>query len=167
MRCDAFISDDGKYRYSLFREWNGDLPLVVFVMLNPSTADAEKDDPTIRRCIRFAKDWGYGSLRVVNLFAYRATDPRELLRTDDPVGRDNSVIVQVWTRSFDTIAAWGGNPIARHMDPAIRRALENARQLDCLGLTKTGNQPRHPLYVRADKEREPFVFPTTKDSDHG
>lgn len=89
MRSDAVISDDGLYRYLLERHWDDTTSSCTFVMLNPSTADALVDDPTIRRCVGFAKSFGCGSLRVVNLYAYRATKPAELWTVDDPVGPAN------------------------------------------------------------------------------
>lgn len=85
----AIISGCGKYRYSLWRTWDKKLPKVMFIMLNPSTADAYEDDPTIRRCINFAKSWGYGGIVVGNLFAYRATNPKKLILIDDPSGSAN------------------------------------------------------------------------------
>src|SRR5215510_5582686 len=91
---DAVLSDCGRYRYMLRRTWDHSKPRVLFVMLNPSTADAEIDDATIRSCIRLAKGAGYGSFEVVNLYALRATDPAELQRADDPVGPKNNDIIE-------------------------------------------------------------------------
>ncbi len=88
-RTGADFDGTGAYRYSLWREWDSRRPIVAFVMLNPSTADAAKDDPTIRRCASFARSWGYGSLEVVNLFAYRASEPKRLRQTPDPIGPAN------------------------------------------------------------------------------
>lgn len=85
----AIISECGKYRYSLSRIWDENKANVLFIMLNPSTADGDVDDPTIRRCIGFAKSWGYGGIYVGNLFAYRATDPKELLKVENPIGFEN------------------------------------------------------------------------------
>src|SRR5882724_4976365 len=84
----AVLSDCERYRYALWRRW-AERPAVLFVGLNPSTADALQDDPTIRRCIRFAKAWGYGALYMGNLFAFRATDPRAMKAEADAVGPDN------------------------------------------------------------------------------
>jgi hypothetical protein len=146
----AYISDDGLYRYSLDRQLVDDGEWTcTFVMLNPSTADAEQDDPTIRRCIRFAREWGYGRLKVVNLYALRATDPKQLWLADDPVGPENDHVLSLAFGGSDlTIAAWGVHAklerVAEIMAWPIRPRL-------CLGVTKDGH-PRHPLYVRADAE---------------
>jgi len=85
----AIFDITGTHRYLLWRDWDNSLPTVAFVMLNPSTADAERMDPNIRRCLGFARSWGYGRMIIGNLYAYRATDPRVLTRADDPVGPDN------------------------------------------------------------------------------
>ena len=144
----ATISDCGRYRYTLERHWDGDKPAVLFVMLNPSTADAERDDPTIRRCISFAKDWGYGSLLVGNLFAWRATDPKELFGVEDPVGPENDVaLAGMRDRARLVVCAWGANRVAHGTTRAdsVRGMLGQSR---ALGLTRAG-APRHPLYVPA------------------
>ncbi|TME62616.1 MAG: DUF1643 domain-containing protein [Chloroflexi bacterium] len=138
----ATFSADRRYRYRLWRRWDGARPVVAFVMLNPSTADARRDDPTIRRCIGFAKSWGFGGVEVVNLFAYRATDPGELRRVADPVGVDNDRhIRRAIARADLVVLAWGAR--------AGSRRLLNLPQARCLGLTRAG-QPRHPLYLRRD-----------------
>lgn len=169
----AQISADGRYRYSLWREWRGThdpanwrwmgvdgageplgYPLsCLFIMLNPSTADGEQDDPTIRRCVSFAASWKFERLEVVNLFAHRATSPRELLAlgdADDPVGPDNlAAFNAAMVRAGRVVCAWGSN--GDHLDQA-RTALgwiDGAfDELFALGVTRDG-QPRHPLYVRA------------------
>lgn len=147
----AFLSDDGKYRYELWRSWDISVESLTFVMLNPSTADANIDDPTIRRCIRFAKDHGFGGIRVLNLYAFRATNPKDMFRATDPVGPLNDSF-------FDTgvgpvIVAWGAHARADR----VRKVLPHlvGRQLFHLGLTKDG-APRHPLYVRADQPFRDF-----------
>lgn len=155
MKSSAVIDGTGKYRYSLVREWNTDLPRVLFVMLNGSTADAENDDPTLRRCIGFAKSWGYGSLEVVNLFGYRTTLPSELKQADDPVGPDNDkYILEAVNKAKTVIFAWGVHGQHRARDIQVIRML-NARGIMamCLGTTKEGH-PRHPLYLRGDTQRE-------------
>lgn len=143
----ADLSDDGRYRYRLTRRWADGDAWATFVMLNPSTADATEDDPTIRRCVSFAKREGCSALQVVNLFAYRATDPRELKRVADPVGPDNDAWL---SRALGTpalrIAAWGahGRP-----DRVVVVKSFAVPGLHALGVTKDGH-PRHPLYLRAD-----------------
>lgn len=146
----AVLSPCGLYRYSLTRTWDEALPTVTFCMLNPSVADAEQDDPTIRRCLGFARAWGCGSLAVVNLFAYRATYPRELRKVKDPVGPDNDAAILRHAGSGLTVAAWGAQPFAQGR---IRRVLDllhlAGARLHCLKLTK-GGYPWHPLFCRAD-----------------
>lgn len=147
----ATLSDDGRYRYLLTRQWGQEPPL-TFVMLNPSTADAEQDDPTIRRCIGFAQRDGFGGIVVVNLFAYRATDPRELLAADDPIGPDNdATLVALVGASGQTVAAWGapGGEYGRERAKFVH-SIATRRPLASLGTTLHGH-PRHPLYVRGDQ----------------
>lgn len=139
---------DGPYRYHLWRRWDAAASL-LFVMLNPSTADAARDDPTIRRCVGFARAWGFGAVEVVNLFAWRATDPRELRRARDPVGPDNDrAILAAAARNQAIIAAWGNHGALGERDRQVAALLApfGAR---CLGARTSGGAPRHPLYVRA------------------
>jgi hypothetical protein len=156
MKRGAIFDVTLTYRYSLWRQWNPSAPQIAFIMLNPSTADAETDDPTIRRCIRFAQAWGYGSLEVVNLFALRATHPRQLLASADPVGVENS---HYWLaaqhHAKKILIAWGNWGQWQDQDQVCLQTLTAPTQLLCLGTNKTG-QPRHPLYVRADLEPQPF-----------
>lgn len=145
----AVISDCTKYRYWLERD-RGVNPL-VFVMLNPSTADAELDDPTIRRCRRFAADNGYTGIVVVNLYAYRATKPKDLFLANDPIGLLNDQYIAEAAKSSDVCCAWGanGDPVrAAEVINIIRAAGCTPK---CLGTTKDGS-PRHPLYVKADQQ---------------
>lgn len=145
----ATISDCGTYRYTLDRVWDTTLPLALFVMLNPSTADAREDDPTIRRCRTFAAREGCGSLTVVNLFALRATDPAELRKHPDPVGPDNArwLAASLGRKPAVTIAAWGAHPFAAsRADDVARYITEHGVRLHCLGTSKAGH-PRHPLYL--------------------
>jgi hypothetical protein len=144
----AVISDCGKYRYQLFRIWSPKKPLVVFIMLNPSTADASQDDPTIRRCIGFAQAWGYGGIAVVNLFAWRATDPQELLLANGAIGPQNDYFLQqAFVDAGAVVAAWGAQPVAAARAAGVQLlAQQVGARLLCLGTTKEGH-PRHPLYV--------------------
>ncbi len=161
----AELSPEGWYRYSLWRQWGEpDGPRVCWVMLNPSTADAEADDPTIRRCIGFSKSWGAAAMEVVNLFALRSTDPKALVRHPDPVGPDNhKAITDAIKRSDMVVAAWGAFQI-KHSRPSIDTYCFNLdKPLWCLGKTKAGH-PRHPLYVPAVTELEPFgLYERTKE----
>jgi hypothetical protein len=147
-RGRASFSRDGLYRYRLHRRWS-DGPRVAWVMLNPSTADAAQDDPTIRRCIDFSQRWGFGSLTVVNLFAWRSPVPEALLRVEDPVGpRTPAVLGEVIRGADAVVAAWGNLHPALVTRTAPSRASLPPSAL-CLGLTARG-EPRHPLYVPGD-----------------
>lgn len=146
MERTALFSPCGRYRLQLARTWASG-PKAAFVMLNPSTADAQIDDPTIRRCISFAIREGCGALAVVNLFAFRATKPADLLMVADPIGGDLAELAleAVTAQSELVICAWGAAPIAKAR--ADQFAYKNQhRELYCLGKTKSG-APRHPLYV--------------------
>lgn len=145
----AIISDDGLYRYELRRVWD-DGTLVNFVMLNPSTADADRDDPTIRRCIGFAARWGYSGIVVTNLYAYRATRPRDLWLAADPVGPSNDSHLAAAVEGASVVAAWGVNARPDRVADVLAR-IRRTNEVSALGLTKDGH-PRHPLYVRSDAE---------------
>jgi len=133
------------YRYALWRRW-GSGPQVLFVMLNPSTADEKTDDPTVRRCIGFAKAWGFGSLAIGNLFAFRTSSPAALFACTDPVGPENDGwLSRLHEESPLTIAAWGNNGRLLGRSSAVTSILTG---LHILGLTVLG-EPRHPLYVRS------------------
>ncbi len=158
VKSDASLSKCGNYRYSLMRRWDQGSPL-RFVMLNPSTADATVDDPTIRRCMGFARREGYAALIVVNLYAYRSTDPKALLTCADPVGPSNDEILRLHlmsARSGPTpvVAAWG----LHGRTSRVAEVLSLTSDVDwrCLGTTKDGH-PRHPLYVRGDQPLVPFT----------
>jgi hypothetical protein len=151
----AEISECGHYRYELTRRWDLSTTGVTFVMLNPSTADGMADDPTIRRCVGFASDWGFGGVRVLNLFAYRATLPIDLQWVDDPQGPENYryLAAAMGTRPDmskpTVIAAWGASfpkASAAHVASSARWMREAGAHV--LGLTKDGH-PRHPLYMPA------------------
>jgi hypothetical protein len=137
-----------RYRYRLIHDWTGSPERVAFIMLNPSTADERTLDPTIRRCIGFAKAWGFGGIDVVNLFAWRTTDPAALARVADPIGpRNDGMIAAALRQSAVAVAAWGCERIARHRSAAMERmAVELGVPLFCIGVTRRGD-PRHPLYV--------------------
>ena len=152
MLTGARISPCGRYRYELTRTW-GKGPVLSFVMLNPSTADASVDDATIRRCLAFAKRDGFDGLRVVNLFAFRATDPSVMAQAVDPVGPENDAyLLDLFVADRPAVvAAWGVGGGLHRRDVAVRQ-LAGMMGVDllCLGTTQNGS-PRHPLYVRADQ----------------
>ena len=169
IRRAAVIDATGEYRYVLYRWWCDEMacrwrvpsetfavpvvPFVLWVMLNPSTADAEIDDPTIRRCIGFTRVWGYEMLAVVNLFARRCTDPKQLVG-GDPVGPLNDTwIAQEAGQAARIIAAWGANEQVTRRDQSVKVILNDEAvcdRVEDLGRTKSGH-PRHPLYVPADQ----------------
>lgn len=156
----AEFSANRVYRYSLGRAWSTGLPHLVVIGLNPSTADEKRDDPTIRRCVGFARKFGYGGVRVVNLFAYRSTEPGALRQAADPVGPDNFTAIRKAvedclcrsagpgrTVPSRVLCAWGNHGVYRDQDQAV---MEWLKDLDvekvCLGVTKHGS-PKHPLYL--------------------
>ena len=160
----AVLSADGVYRYRLWRVWDPDRLPTAFVMLNPSTADASADDPTIRRCAGFARSWGAGGIVVANLFAFRATDPADLARAQaigvDVAGPDRDAHLRAAFSPVDSVVcAWGAcslvrPELVRHLFSLIPAGIE----VTCLGTTKHG-QPKHPLYLAASTKRVAFIPP--------
>lgn len=153
-RSGAIISPCGTYRYHLWRRWDENLPTMCWVMLNPSTADASLDDPTIRRCIGFAKREGCGGISVRNVFALRATDPKELLSHPDPFGPENEAhLMSARQVSLLTILVlgWGAKINSPRLRDYYRRAeaMMVMQDAKCFGVTKDGD-PRHPLYLKGD-----------------
>lgn len=149
----ATFSPDRRYRYVLHRSWEPAVESLLFIMLNPSTADENMDDPTIRRCMGFAHAWGFGGVIVRNLYALRATKPKHLWEADDPVGPDNDEGLWVGLQwAPRVIAAWGANAkpdrVARFWELAAPRVDERTGwgPIEALRLTK-GGSPAHPLYV--------------------
>ena len=144
MQRQASFDCSRTFRYSLSRIWDTDLPRVTLVGLNPSTADDHVDDPTIRRCVRFAQFWGFGGLVMTNLFAYRSTTPESLFAAKDPVGPDNDDYLRLAANeSTLVIAAWGNLGSHRQRDCQVQKFFP---RLHYLRLTKSG-QPGHPLYL--------------------
>lgn len=146
----AVFSVDRRYRYLLWRNWSAGLERderhPVFVLLNPSTADANQDDPTIRRCIGFARTWGFGGVKIVNLFGFRSTNPRLLREERDPVGPDNDAVIdEAISGESLVVCGWGigGELNGRDISWLIRHA---SLELHVLGET-VGGHPRHPLYM--------------------
>lgn len=153
----AVFSEDNTYRYYLGRATEAaGTKIVTFVMLNPSTADAFSDDATIRRCRRFAEQWGYAQMIAVNLLALCSTDPRRLAQVDDPVGPLNMHYVALAMDQADqVVCAWGarGGQLGQAQEVV---ELLGGVELWCLGLTKAGH-PRHPLYLPSDTKPIPFT----------
>jgi hypothetical protein len=149
-RDRAVYSDDMLYRYEFERRW-ADGPTCVWVLLNPATGDTDgKPRPTLARCIQRSRDWGCGSVTVVNLFAFRATKPRDLLSAVDPVGeRNDAVLARVLDAAPRVVAAWGAHGRLLGRGHAVLTRLPRGSL--CLGFTRRG-QPRHPLYVPASTE---------------
>lgn len=142
----AVLSDCGRYRYELIREWSCMQPLGI-IMLNPSTADADADDPTIRSCCEFARRGGFGGIRVCNLFAYRSPSTIELAHYSDPIGpRNDEYLRELAATPYVILCAWGatvfGNARATHVLSTVLKE----RRLWCLGRNKDGS-PCHPLYI--------------------
>jgi len=165
----AVVSADGRFRYLLTRAWTnpaepglfdgpGEIRRMLFVMVNPSTADGDVDDPTIRRCKGYAKCEGFNRLEVVNLFAYRATNPDDLLKVDDPVGVENEMYVRHAIEDADmVVCAWGAAYARLHARlfrveqrlPIEMMVRSTGKTPYCLGFTK-GGDPRHPLMTKLD-----------------
>jgi hypothetical protein len=149
----AIISPCGQYRYLLSRELHNLYSAAgpaLFIMLNPSTADAELDDPTIRRCRSFAKSWDCSWIVVVNLYALRATNPTDLWMHADPIGPDNDMYLASMIREHETmVCAWGANARPERIATVSKMFGKRNRPM-CLGIIKNG-APRHPLYVRGDQ----------------
>lgn len=144
----AVLSACRTYRYSLWRSWaespSKHAPYVLFIGLNPSTADENADDPTVRRCVGFARSWGYSAVCMANLFAFRATDPGAMKRAEDPVGpRNNRYLRDLAANADLVVAAWGTHGSFMGRDQQVRAMLP---KLHCLRLTQRGH-PAHPLYL--------------------
>ncbi len=157
---NAVISACGSYRYLLTRQVGSGSRTATFVMLNPSTADATNDDPTIRRCIGFARQWGCGRLAVLNLFAIRATDPADMKRAADPVGPENRDWFDRTLSVPDAgpvICAWGVHGEHRGQDQTVLGWLAGyGFEPLALGVTRDGH-PKHPLYLPKSAEPLPFI----------
>lgn len=142
---NADLSVCQEYRYSLWRIWNLDKPLVCFIGLNPSTADAKINDATIRRCMVFSKSWNYGGIYMVNLFAYRATDPDEMKKAIDPIGPANDKFIKDAVRQCKiVIACWGNQGDHLDRDYQVKQLVK--KKLHYLQINQSG-KPGHPLYL--------------------
>lgn len=155
MKLAATFSADRSYRYTLSRIWDDSRPLVLFIGLNPSTADEHRDDPTIGRCCSFAQDWGMGGIVMVNLFAWRATRPEELRLAKDPIGPENDQRVkQALTQCPLRVACWGNHGRYLGRDAAVLQQLPVP--IWCLGQTKQG-QPCHPLRLKRETNFQEYL----------
>ena len=154
-KSGAVFSDCRKYRYALWRMWNEKKPLVMIIGLNPSTADEKVNDPTITRCISFARSWGYGGVCVTNLFGFRATATTGLKAYHDPIGKENDAWVhEMAMGAAITVAAWGNH------GKFLNRSLEilpSLGQLYSIKMNKSG-EPAHPLYLKAELKPVPMIY---------
>ncbi len=152
----AHFSADRKYRYLLGRRISDSPHRLLFVMLNPATADETHNDPTIRRCIGFARQWNFGLLDIANLFAFRTAYPSELRRADEPIGPENDEwICEALSTADKVILAWGNHGSYKNRSNQVKLMALKAAQPFHLGLNKTG-EPKHPLYLPATTDPEPL-----------
>ena len=153
MKNTAKLSACRQDRFALWRTWDESLPRVMFIGLNPSTADENTDDPTLVRCMNFAKAWGYGGVCTANLFAYRATQPADMKKAADPVGARNDYWLRKLARDAAlVVAAWGNDGAFLERSAQVRAMLPG---LQCLKVNGSG-EPAHPLYQRADVTPIPY-----------
>jgi hypothetical protein len=147
MEKGALFSNCKKYRYTLCRIWNRNKSYAVFIGLNPSVADANIDDPTIRRCIKYAKDWNLGGLYMLNLFSYIATNPKVMKNKKYPIGKLNDKwLLKISKDAGIIIGAWGNDGSHLMRSKSIKKLIPN---LYCLKINNTG-EPAHPLYQKAN-----------------
>jgi hypothetical protein len=163
----AVISDCGRFRYRLGRRWGDGAPL-TFVMLNPSTADAESDDATIRRCVTFAHAHDFRAIDVVNLFAFRATDPKDLRRAGYPVGPENDEHTARAAQEAGAVClAWGANAADLERPQIVLPMLRRLGvELQCLRITRSGH-PQHPLMLPSECRLQPFTIAAIERAIHG
>lgn len=162
----ARLSSCGTYRYSLTRSWDESQLRVLWVMCNPSTADADQDDQTLRACQDFTRRWGYGSLTVANLFALRSPHPDRLRQHPDPIGPSNDAVLAAAFADVDryalVIAAWGDHGAYMHRGLIVHRMAERVdRLMHALAFSKVG-RPRHPLYLPRTLEPLPWSLHATR-----
>lgn len=153
VKSAAYFSPDRIHRYALWRTWDESKPKALFIGLNPSTADEVKDDPTIRRCMRYCRDWGYGGYIMGNIFAFRATDPKVMRASQDPIGPENNEwLLKLHHGAEITIGAWGNHGEFMNRGAEI---VDLIPQLHCLKITGQG-YPSHPLYLPKSLKPIPF-----------
>lgn len=156
--CGAKFSDDRKYRYVLYRIWDKSKPFVMFIGLNPSTANETSDDPTIRRVKRFAKDWGFGGVYMMNLFAYVTAYPEELKKCSDPIGDNDLWLAIIAGKCSEVVFAWGDFKEAHERSKQAVEMFPNAKALQ---INKNGT-PKHPLYVSAAIKPHRYISSETE-----
>jgi len=142
----AVFSECGKYRYALWRIWDAEKPMVGFIGLNPSTANENTDDPTIRRVVKFASTWGFGGVYMLNLFAIVTPYPEDLVKSSDPVGDNDKQLIGFASACDEIVFAWGSFKEARERAEQVKVMFPGAK---CLTINANGS-PRHPLYVKGD-----------------
>lgn len=161
VKSKALYSLCKRYRYMLHRSWDDTKAGVAFIGLNPSTATEEVDDPTVRRCRRWAESWGYGHFWMLNLFAYRATDPKDMKAQDEPIGEFNDEVISwVLTETPEVVCCWGTHGIHGGRSDKFREMLDGLPSLPgCLafGFCKNG-EPKHPLYLKNDTTLVEYRF---------
>jgi len=159
MKSGATFSADRKYRYTLFREWHSKRPRLLFALLNPSTADENRNDPTITRCIARAINSGYGSVEIVNIFAWRSTKPRNLYPLINP-GSDaanDRAIVQACGRAELVICGWGTHGLLHDRGAAVLELIRSAHRIPhALKMNEDGT-PQHPLYLAYTLQPFPII----------
>lgn len=152
LKRDASLSKCRKYRFALWRTWDESKPYAMIIGLNPSTADETKDDRTLIRCVDFAKSWGYGGLCMANLFAYRATDPNDMINAKEPIGAGNDEwLVNLAKEAGVVVAAWGNDGTFLGRSQKVIKLLPN---LQYLKMNKSG-EPAHPLYLKSTLQPAP------------
>ncbi len=175
VKKSAIISDCDQYRYLLLRHWDARLCALPVCMLNPSTADDQKDDPTIRELIYFSRLWGYGGLYIVNLFAFRAPHPIDMQGAPDPVGPKNNRYLREaldYARELDTpmLAAWGdGGTFNARETWMCSNAAHHSVDLVCFGITR-GDHPKHPMSRgknRIARDQQPVMWRKVRDASMG
>lgn len=153
MKNTAKLSSCRNYRYALWRTWDDSKSFVLFVGLNPSTADETTDDATLTRCMNFAKAWGYGGVCMANLFAFRATLPTGMKIANDPIGKENDKWLKKLAKDAGiVVAAWGNDGAFLNRSTHIKTLLP---ELHYLKMNKSG-EPAHPLYLAATLTPSPM-----------
>ena len=144
---DAIISSDDKYRYMLSRIWDKSKSKVMIIGLNPSMADASQDDPTIRKCIKYAKSWGYGGVYMLNLFAFRTPKPKVMFVADEPIGIENDKYLMDYSLKCDkVVCAWGNDGNYKNRSSEAKSKLSNLHYL----MLNNSGEPAHPLYLKPE-----------------